>query len=114
PSVYWRSFWASASRVSVSWARASSESEEAVRHIDRITVLIIFSFGGEPTIPQVHYYHDNSTIWARFCYPSGERFWSSCPVPFIIVVLPCGSSRAERLCDRPSFVRHAANYSGRI
>src|SRR5215471_13214817 len=104
PSVYWRSFWASASRVSVSWARASSESEEAARHMDKIIVLIIFSSDGEPTIPQVHYYHDNSTICARFCYSSGERFRSSCPVPFIIVVLPCGSSRAERLCDRPSFV----------
>src|SRR5215471_11612893 len=81
PSVYWRSFWASASRVSVSWARASSESEEAARNMDKIIVLIIFSCDGEPTVPQVHYYHDNSTICARFCYSWGERFRSSCPVP---------------------------------
>src|SRR5215831_5578565 len=80
PSVYWRSFWASASRVSVSWARASSESEEAARHMDKIILLIIFSFGGEWIIPQVHYYHDNSTICAGFCYSPGERFRSSCPV----------------------------------
>src|SRR5437763_3467928 len=104
PSVYWRSFWASASRVSVSWARASSESEEAARHMDKIIVLVIFSCDGEPTIPQVHYYHDNSAICARFCYSSGERFRSSCPAPIIIAVLPCGSSRAERLCD-PSELR---------
>src|SRR5262249_26489004 len=63
---------------------ASSESEEAARHMDKIIVLIIFSCDGEPTIPQVHYYHDNNTICARFCYSSGERFRSSCPVPFII------------------------------
>src|SRR5437660_6091744 len=43
PSVYWRSFWASASRVSASWARASSESEEAARQMDKIIVLVIFS-----------------------------------------------------------------------
>src|SRR5437879_2801701 len=72
--------------------------------MDKIIVLLIFSCDGEPTVPQVHYYHDNSTICARFCYSSGERFRSSCPVPIIIVVLPCGSSRAERLCDRPTFV----------
>ena len=72
--------------------------------MDKIIVLIIFSCDGEPTVPQVHYYHDNSTICARFCYSSGERFRSSCPVPIIIVVLPCGSSRAERLCD-PSELR---------
>src|SRR4029078_12849529 len=70
PSVYWRSFWASASRVSVSWARASGESEEAARHMDKIIVLIIFYCDGEPIIPQVHYYHDNSTICARLCYSS--------------------------------------------
>src|SRR5438876_11938321 len=68
--------------------------------MDNIIVLIIFSCDGEPTVPQVHYYHDNSTICARFCYSSGERFRSSCPVPIIIVVLRCGSSRAERLSDR--------------
>src|SRR5947207_3787075 len=72
--------------------------------MDKIIVLIIFSCDGEPTVPQVHYYHGNSTICARFCCSSGERFRSSCPVPIIIVVLPCGSSRAERLCD-PSELR---------
>src|SRR5436309_13710099 len=56
--------------------------------MDKIIVLIIFCCDGEPTVPQVHYYHDNSTICARFCYSSGERFRSSCPVPIIIVVLP--------------------------
>src|SRR5438874_5624544 len=72
--------------------------------MDKIIVLVIFSCDGVPTIPQVHYYHDNSAICARFCYSSGERFRSSCPAPIIIVVLPCGSSRAERLCD-PSELR---------
>src|SRR5207244_6587526 len=43
PSVYWRSFWASASRVSAHWARASSESAEAARQMDKIIVLVIFS-----------------------------------------------------------------------
>src|SRR5947209_16865738 len=94
PSVYWRS----------SWARALSESEEVTRPIDKIIVLIIFSCDGEPTVPQVHYYHDYSSICARVCYSSGERLRSSCPVPIIIVVLPCGSPRAERLCVRASFV----------
>src|SRR5436309_10260825 len=42
--------------------------------MDKIIVLIIFSCDGEPTVPQVHYYHDSSTICARFCYSSGERF----------------------------------------
>src|ERR1044072_9321343 len=42
PSVYLRSFWASASRVSVSWARALRESGEAARHIDKIILLINF------------------------------------------------------------------------
>src|SRR5437762_5816635 len=40
--------------------------------MDKIIVLIIFSCDGEPTVPQVHYYHDNSTIGARFCYSSGD------------------------------------------
>src|SRR5882724_7096671 len=56
PSVYWRS----------SWARALSESEEAARNIDKIILLNIFSCAGESTVPQVHYYHDNSTIRARY------------------------------------------------
>src|ERR1700738_4997820 len=38
PSVYWRS----------SWARASSESEEAARHVDKIIVLIIFMIFSSP------------------------------------------------------------------
>src|SRR5438477_6952540 len=38
--------------------------------MDRIIVLIISSCDGEPTVPQVHYYHGNSTICARFCYSS--------------------------------------------
>src|ERR1700730_10189820 len=42
--------------------------------MDKIIVLIIFSCDGVSTVPQVHYYHDNSTICARFCYSSGERF----------------------------------------
>src|SRR5438309_9625616 len=58
PSVYWRT----------SWARALSESAEIARHIDKVIVLIIFSYDGKPTVPQVHYYHDNSTMCARFCY----------------------------------------------
>src|SRR5438445_10382254 len=105
PSVYWRSFWASASRVSVSWARASSESEEAARHIDKIIVLVIFSCDGEPTVPQVHYYHDNSTICARFCYSSGERFRSSCPVPHIHCrAAPADLHVLNSFVTRPSFV----------
>src|SRR5438445_467936 len=39
--------------------------------MDKIIVLVIFSCDGVPTVPQVHYYHDNSTICARFCYSSG-------------------------------------------
>src|SRR5207244_11331884 len=112
PSVYWRSFWASASRVSISWVRASSESEEAARHMDKIIVLLIFSCDGEPTVPQVHYYHDNSTICARFCYSSGERFGSSCPVPIIIVVLPCGVHALNGFVTRPSFVFDAQLLTG--
>src|SRR5215471_4622319 len=41
--------------------------------MDKIIVLIIFSCDEEPTIPQVHYYHDNSTICARFCYLHHRR-----------------------------------------
>src|SRR6476660_4066984 len=66
---------------------------------------LVAVFNGEPTILQIHYYHAYSTICARFCYSSRERVGSSCPVPIIIVVpQPCGSSRAERLCD-PSELR---------
>src|SRR5437016_4057110 len=49
--------------------------------MDKITVLITIPCGGEPTIPQDHYYNDNSTISARFCYSAGERFGSPCPLP---------------------------------
>jgi len=41
--------------------------------MDKIIVLLIFSCDGEPTVPQVHYYHDNSAICARFCYSAEER-----------------------------------------
>jgi predicted SnoaL-like aldol condensation-catalyzing enzyme len=49
-------------------------------------------------ITQLHYYHDYSTICARFCYSSGERFRSSCPVPIIVVVPP-------RFL-RPDYIQH--------
>src|SRR5204863_1021125 len=80
--------------------------------MDKIIVLIIFSCDGEPTVPQVHYYHDNSTICARFCYSSGERFRSSCPVPIIIVVLPCGVHALNGFVTRPSFVFDAQLLKG--
>src|SRR5206468_5287277 len=34
--------------------------------------------------------------------------------PIIVVVLPCGSSRAERLCDRPTFSAAALAVSAAI
>src|SRR5436853_4591447 len=84
PSVYWRS----------SWARALSEKEEAARPIDKIIVLIIFVspvviyfysantrinltcpeyVDAKSKITPIHYYHDYSSVGARFCYSSGKH-----------------------------------------
>src|SRR5260370_38282979 len=81
PSVYWRS----------SWARALSGSEGNARHMDRIIGLIIFYapvvmylysantrikpnlsrvfryFYAKQKITPIHYYHDYSSVEARFC-----------------------------------------------
>src|SRR5205807_8039677 len=72
--------------------------------MDKIIVLVIFSCDGVPTVPQVHYYHDNSTICARFCYSSGERIATPVRLPFILLVLPCRFPRAALLCDGRRFV----------
>src|SRR6516162_11473806 len=45
--------------------------------MDKIIVLIIFYRDGEPTIPQVHYYHNDIAVSARFCYSLGGGFRSS-------------------------------------
>src|SRR5882724_1384653 len=90
PSVYWRS----------SWARALSGSEEAARQMDRIIGLIIFYapvvmhlysantrikpnlsrvfryFYAKQKITPIHYYHDYSSVEARFCYSSRKRLGS--------------------------------------
>jgi hypothetical protein len=34
-------------------------------------------YNGEPTIPQVHYYHDDIDVSARFCYSLGGSFKST-------------------------------------
>src|SRR6267154_1742379 len=34
-------------------------------------------YDGEPTIPQVHYYHNDIDFYARFCYSSGRGFRST-------------------------------------
>src|ERR1700730_1317413 len=38
---------------------------------------VLTLYNGEPTIPQVHYYHDDIDVSARFCYSLGGRLKST-------------------------------------
>src|ERR1700737_3391714 len=91
PSVYWRS----------SWARASSESEEAARHMDKIIVLIIFS---SPVV--IYLYSANTRI--NLTCPEWVRTLASGPT--LPPVSQCGKVGGHHLqiplpvCDRRNLV----------
>ena len=56
------------------WGRQSAEfeSHEASGLPQKHKLLTLYN--GEPTIPQVHYCHDDIDGSARFCYLLGESF----------------------------------------
>src|SRR5258706_10013544 len=51
---------------------AEFESHEASGLPQKHKLLTLYN--GEPTIPQVHYYHDDIDVSARFCYSLGGSF----------------------------------------
>src|SRR5882762_6537762 len=38
---------------------------------------LLTPYDGEPTIPQLHYYHNDIDFYARFCYSLGRGFRST-------------------------------------
>jgi hypothetical protein len=54
---------------------AEFESHEASGLPQKHELLTLYN--GEPTIPQVHYYHDDIDVSARFCYSLGGSFKST-------------------------------------
>jgi DNA-binding transcriptional LysR family regulator len=66
----------------------------------------------EPTIPQVHYSHNDVAVYARFCYSLGGRFKSTLGGPVLddlralVEFAQAGSiaGAADRLCRTPSAI----------
>src|SRR5580704_1006073 len=48
-------------------------SQECETEPMRMLFSVLF-YNGEPTIPQIHYYHDDIDVSARFCYSLGGSF----------------------------------------
>src|ERR1700723_1544211 len=54
---------------------AEFESHEASGLPQKHKLLTLYN--GEPTIPQLHYYHNDIDLYARFCYSLGGSFRST-------------------------------------